>query len=170
MIVPEAPSRSLTISPSTSDADRRWLADLLGVEWGGEAMVTRGVTHRFDAVASLMALSGDQPVGAATYVLITDASSCELLTLNATVQRQGTGTALLAALEDLARRQGCRRVWLVTGNDNLDALRFYQRRGYRVVAVHAGAIDAARRLKPTIPVVGNHGIPLHDEIELEKRL
>jgi hypothetical protein len=58
-------------------------------------------------------------------------------------------------------------VWLVTTNDNLDALRFYQRRGLRLVAVHAGAVDEARRLKPEIARVGEYGIPIRDEIELE---
>jgi hypothetical protein len=69
-----------------------------------------------------------------------------------------------------ARKHGSRNIWMVTSNDNLDALRFYQRRGYRLVTVHAGAIDMARRLKPSIPPIGNHGIPLRDEIELGKRL
>jgi len=65
---------------------------------------------------------------------------------------------------------GCRRVWLITSNDNLDALRFYQRRGLRLVAVHRGAIDEARRVKPSIPATGEYGIPVRDEIELELQL
>jgi hypothetical protein len=28
-------------------------------------------------------------------------------------------------------------------------------------------VDEARRLKPSIPLVGDHGIPVHDELELE---
>jgi hypothetical protein len=59
-------------------------------------------------------------------------------------------------------------VWVVTTNDNVDALRFYQRRGYRLASVDAGAVDRARAaLKPAIPEVGAHGIPLRDELELE---
>ena len=82
----------------------------------------------------------------------------------------GWGTALVDAATAVARAAGCRRVWLITTNDNIDALRFYQRRGFTLVAVHAGAIDAARRVKPAIPRVGGHGIPIRDEIELERRL
>ncbi|WP_215909533.1 hypothetical protein [Streptacidiphilus fuscans] len=59
--------------------------------------------------------------------------------------------------------------WLVTTNDNLDALRFYQRRGLRIVGVAPGAVDAARRFKPSIPVTGEYGIPLRDELTLELR-
>jgi hypothetical protein len=61
-------------------------------------------------------------------------------------------------------------VWLITSNDNLNALRFYQRRGYRLAAVHRDAIVLARQIKPEIPLVGDFGIPLTDEIELEKLL
>ena len=70
----------------------------------------------------------------------------------------------------MVRGEGCRRVWLVTSNDNLDAIRFYQRRGLRLVAVHPGAIERAREIKPTIPLVGSYGIPIRDELEFELAL
>jgi len=82
----------------------------------------------------------------------------------------GAGTALIEAVGQLARQQGCTRLWVITTNDNVDALRFYQRRGFCLVAVHRGAVDRSRaRLKPEIPAVGAYGIPLRDEIELEKQ-
>jgi ribosomal protein S18 acetylase RimI-like enzyme len=77
---------------------------------------------------------------------------------------------LLAAIEAVAREHGCVRLWLVTTNDNLGALRFYQRRGFRLTALRPDALGAARRLKPEIPLVGDFGIPLRDELELEKPL
>lgn len=55
-------------------------------------------------------------------------------------------------------------------HDNLAAIRFYRRRGLRLVAVHRGAVDEARRLKPEIPLLGAHSIPLHDEFEFERAL
>ena len=62
---------------------------------------------------------------------------------------------------EVARRVGCTQVWLTTTNDNLDALRFYQRRGFRLARIRPGAMDAARAsLKPEIPEVGSHGIPM----------
>jgi GNAT superfamily N-acetyltransferase len=94
---------------------------------------------------------------------------CEVLTLHASRPWQGAGRALLAAVEQLARELECRRLWLVTTNDNVDALRLYQRRGFRLAQLHRGAVDASRaRLKPGIPEVGDFGIPIHDEIELER--
>jgi GNAT superfamily N-acetyltransferase len=74
----------------------------------------------------------------------------------------------VGAVKDIARDAGCRRLWVVTTNDNLDALRFYQRRGFRLRLIRPGAVDRSRELlKPEIPTTGTFGIPLRDEIELE---
>ena len=104
--------------------------------------------------------------GVLTWIL--DGSSMEILTLHAGRQWHGTGTALLAAAHRVAEAVGARRQWLITTNDNVDALRFYQRRGFGLSRVHAGAVDRARAtLKTAIPEVGFLGIPLRDELELE---
>ena len=67
-------------------------------------------------------------------------------------------------------RRKARRAWLITTNDNLDAIRFYQRRGFTIATVHAGAIEQSRTIKPSIPLVGSYGIPIRDEIEFEMLL
>jgi GNAT superfamily N-acetyltransferase len=106
-------------------------------------------------------------VGVLTFVL--GEGDCEILTLHATERFAGVGTALVNAVESLARDAGCDRLWVITTNDNLDALRFYQRRGFRLATLHRGAVDESRaRLKPEIPRIGDHGIDLRDELELEK--
>jgi hypothetical protein len=56
---------------------------------------------------------------------------------------------------------------LITTNDNLHAIKFYEKQGFRIIAVHRGAVDRARVLKPSIPLVAENGIELHDELELE---
>ncbi len=104
--------------------------------------------------------------GVATWIAAGD--SVELLTLHAVRQWAGAGTALVAAARTLARAIGARRLWLITTNDNTDALRFYQRRGFRLARVDAGAVDRSRAtLKPAIPEIGLHGILIRDELELE---
>jgi hypothetical protein len=80
------------------------------------------------------------------------------------------GSALLDAAAATARAEGCARLRLITTNDNLDALRFYQRRGFRLVALRPGAVDVARVLKPQIPRTGDFGIAVRDELELEREL
>jgi ribosomal protein S18 acetylase RimI-like enzyme len=107
--------------------------------------------------------------GVLTYDIVGD--RCEILTLHVEAQWSGAGTALVAAVKARAVDAGCRRLWVVTTNDNVDALRFYQRRGFRIAEVRPGAVDESRRtLKPHIPPTGEYGIPLRDEIELDQRL
>ena len=125
--------------------------------------------QRFEADALPALVAGDRE-GLATYRISDDGRDAELVTLDAAVPGRGAGTALVAALGRLLRGRGIPILRLTTTNDNLRALRFYQRRGFRIVAVHPGAMVAARRLKPTIPEFGEHGIPIRDEIELELAL
>lgn len=139
----------------------------LRAEWAGEVIVSRGVAHALSQLSLLVALDGDSIVGVATYLV--GGGACELVTLNAFEPSRGVGSALLQAVAREARDAGCRRLWLTTTNDNLTAQRFYERRGLRRAAVHRGAVDQARRLKPSIPLVGEHGIEIHDELEYELR-
>lgn len=118
---------------------------------------------------AILAVSGSDLLGVATYVV--DGDACELLTLHAATRLHGVGTALLGAVSRVARDAACRRLWLVTTNDNVDALRFYQRRDFRLVALRPGAVDRSREtLKPEIPTSGAYAIPLRDELELELSL
>ncbi len=118
---------------------------------------------------AVLAWSDAELVGVATYIVGGD--SCELLTLHATTRFAGTGSALLTEVQRRAAEAGCSRLWVVTTNDNVDALRFYQRRGFRLARLRPGAVDVSREtVKPEIPAVGAHGIPLRDELELEMRL
>ena len=128
------------------------------------------LVHPLDHPAFVAEAADGQLLGMLTYVPGHDWRQCEILTLHADEQWRGAGTALIEAVGQLARQQGCARLWVITTNDNVDALRFYQRRGFCLVNVHRGAVDRSRaRLKPEIPPVGAYGIPLRDEIELEKQ-
>jgi GNAT superfamily N-acetyltransferase len=155
-------------------ADREWITDTLTASWGGTMVVAHGVVYDASTLPALIAeLDGEtaeepgQPerVGLLTYDIT--AQGLEVVSIDAPVRHAGAGSALLAAAAATARAAGAGRMWLVTTNDNLDALRFYQRRGMRIVGVASGAVDESRRLKPSIPPVGEYGIPLHDELTLE---
>ena len=118
---------------------------------------------------AVLAWSDGDLTGVATYVI--DGDGCELLTLYAATRLTGVGSALLATVQDIACDAGCRRLWVVTTNDNVEALRFYQRRGFRLVLIRPGAVDRSREmLKPEIPRSGAYDIPLRDELELEMTL
>jgi ribosomal protein S18 acetylase RimI-like enzyme len=145
--------------------DRAWIAGQLERAWGSTTVVTRGRAVDASALPALLAVRGDEIVGLATYEL--SGGECELVSLDALRDGQGIGSALLAGVAEEAGRRGCRRLWLITTNDNLNAIRFYQRRGMRLVAVYPSGVDDARRLKPSIPLIGEFGIPIHDELEFE---
>jgi ribosomal protein S18 acetylase RimI-like enzyme len=156
-----------TVRLATGD-DAAQLAAALTRSWGATIVVGHGTVYELTALPALVAERAGDLVGALTYQVEGDAF--EVVSIDAFGRHQGTGTALLEAAVAEARRRGCGRLWLVTTNDNLDALRFYQRRGLRIVGVSPGAVDEARRLKPEIPDVGAYRIPLHDELTLELRL
>lgn len=99
-----------------------------------------------------------------------EGKDCELVTINSFRERIGVGSALIEAVKQAALAEGCKRLWLVTTNDNMRALRFYQKRGFELVAVHRNALAESRKLKPEIPLTGIDDIPLRDEIELEMPL
>jgi len=130
-----------------------------------------------DALAGsgLLASLADSTIGLVTWLLDgtdgTDGAEIRALAVRSDTRGRGVGRALLEAAHDSIRLTGGRRAWLVTTNDNLAALRLYQRAGYRLVALRAGAVDDARRaLKPTIPLIGEGGIPIRDELVLEAAL
>jgi GNAT superfamily N-acetyltransferase len=150
-------------------ADRARVATFLD-EMGSRRVARLGALVSALDHPALIAEEDERLLGVLTYIMETG-ESCEVLTLHASERRRGVGTALVAALEALASRSGCTRLFLITTNDNVDALRFYQRRGFEMAFLHRRAVDSSRaRLKPEIPPLGDHGIPLRDEIELEKIL
>jgi ribosomal protein S18 acetylase RimI-like enzyme len=145
--------------------DRDWIARLLEEHWHSTKVVTRGRMHYADELPGFIAVQEDKPVGLVTYRI--DGGECEIVTMDSWVGGVGIGSALIDAVKDIAVSAKCKRLWLITTNDNTAALRFYQKRGFSLVAVHRNALEQSRRLKPEIPLVGIDDIPLRDEIELE---
>ena len=147
------------------NSDRSWARQLLEAEWGGNIVVSRGRVHDASQLPGFIALDGTRPLGLVTYRI--DADACELITLNSLTHGIGIGSALVSEVKEIARAAGCRRLWLITTNDNTRALRFYQKNSFRLVALHRDALEESRELKPSIPLVGLNGIQLRDELELE---
>lgn len=150
------------------DSDGVWVADVARDRWGTRTVVAHGVRYRPAELPGFVAWQGHDRVGLVTYHV--QGPACEIVTLDSLQPGLGVGTALIAAVRRAAVAAGCRRLWLITTNDNTDALRFYQKRGFRLVAVHRDAVSESRQLKPEIPLVGADGIPIRDEIELEMML
>jgi GNAT superfamily N-acetyltransferase len=145
--------------------DRAFLEELLRLRWSGGALMLRGkIVHPKD-VEGVAAYHEGKLAGVATWRL--EGPVMYLATLNNISDQRGVGLALLDAMMKLGREKGSALLRVIVTNDNLNALGFYQRRGFRIVAVHPGAIDMIRTLMPNIPDMGANRIPIRDEIELE---
>jgi GNAT superfamily N-acetyltransferase len=142
-------------------ADATWITDFLRERWNSTMIVAHG---EIIEAAALPALIVENHSGLATYRRLGRAA--ELVTLDATPAGQGIGTALVEALTVRLQGDGCTQLWLTTTNDRVSALQFYLRRSFRLIRVRLGAADIGRKLKPSIPTVGEHGIPIHDELDL----
>jgi ribosomal protein S18 acetylase RimI-like enzyme len=151
-----------------SDADRDWVERLIVERWGEPIVVGRGGVWHPAELPGFAAFDGDECVGLVTYEV--DGEACEVVTIDALREGVGIGTALLEAVVEVARASGCSRVQLMTTNNNLRALAFYQKRGFRLVALRPGAIDEERKLKPSMPAVDANGLPIRDELHLELSL
>jgi len=146
-------------------ADRGWVERLIRERWGDEIVVGRGKIWKPAELPGFGAFEADRCVGLVTYEL--DGEACEIVTIDALDEGKGIGTALLEAIVSVAREARCLRVQLLTTNNNLRALAFYQKRGFRLVGLVPGAIDEERKRKPSIPEVDSAGLPIRDELHLE---
>ena len=145
--------------------DREKVNCFLREQWGGTMMVLRGELVELDGAPGFIAWEDGEFVGLVTYMI--EAGECEVLSLDSLRERKGNGTALMDKVISLAREAGCRRVKLITTNDNINALRFYQKRGFDMAALYRNAMVKSRSMKPSIPLIGMDGIPLRHELELE---
>ena len=153
---------------SIDKEDKAWIKNLLKEWWAGPRIVTRGKLHLADELPGFITVQDDEPPGLITYDISGD--QCEIVTMNSLKEGQGIGPALIDTVRNTAIKTGCRRLWLITTNDNTAALRFWQKRGFKLVAEYPDSIEQSRRLNPEIPLTGNDGIPIRDEIELERIL
>ena len=136
--------------------------------WGGEEMITRGNIYRPEQLEGFAVEDEDEWIGLLTFVVKDD--ECEVTSLDSLREGQGIGSKLIDQAIEEARTLGCKRLFLITTNDNLNALGFYQKRGFEIAAIYRGAVNESRKIKPSIPLVGYNNIPLRDEIELEMSL
>lgn len=147
-----------------TSADVPRLRAFWGARWGGDFVAAHGTLFHPEQVEGWVLEQAGQWVGLITFVIT--GGECEVVSLDSLAEDKGVGSMLLEAVLDEARARGVRRAIVTTTNDNLRALRFYQKRGFTLRALRAGALERTRELKPSISALGQNGIPLRDELEL----
>jgi ribosomal protein S18 acetylase RimI-like enzyme len=158
----------IEVRPLTDD-DRAWAVEVETESWGAPVAARLGELIDPTRLPAVVAYLDGERAGLASYAV--RGEECEVVTMRSLHEGRGVARALLDAVRDAAEEAGCTRLWLITTNDNLRALELYQRWGMEIVAFHRhGVTEARRRLKPSIPDRGKHGIPIAHELELELRL
>lgn len=158
------PGNAIEVHP-LSTADQAWIEEFYQHRWGSKRVVSRGVLYTVAELPGFTAWVGKKHAGLLTYHI--SGENLEIITLDSLEPNQGVGSTLIAEILKFAKTNNLRRVWLITTNDNIPALHFYQKRGFNIVTIHENAVETSRELKPEIPLVGLDGIPIRDEIELE---
>ena len=147
------------------ESDRKLISDFLTHQWGSHLSVSKGKLHNLVQLPGFICLEYSRIIGLVTYNI--EEKDCEIVTLDSRKTSQGLGTQLINKVMEKARKSGCRRVWLITTNDNTRAIGFYQKRGFEWVGFYKDAMVEARKLKPEIPELGINNIPIKHEIEFE---
>lgn len=147
------------------DADREEVARFIEKHWRSPVVMSHGRAFYPHLEEGIIERRGGEIVGLITYHV--EDGAMEILTLNSTLEGSGIGSSLVITAIETARHNGCRRVWFTTTNDNLKSISFNQRLGFRMVAIHVGVVDEARRIKPQIPQFGERGVRIQDEIVME---
>lgn len=145
--------------------DKDQLEKFLIQEWHSTRIVNLNRVYEVNKLPGFIAFQKEEIIGLITFHI--EEQACEIVSLNSMVENRGLGTRLIELVKQEAQKSGCRRLWLITTNDNMNALKFYQKRQFDLVKIHRNTVAEGRKLKPQIPLIGYHGIPMKDEIELE---
>lgn len=156
----------MVIIKNVEKNDKQLITDYLKREWGSTLIVLReGETFNLQYEKGFIAYDGDTVIGLITYRIT--GHICELLSLNSNIEKHGLGTSLIEKVRECAKLNKCDLLRVITTNDNLRAIGFFQKRGFRLVKLYVNAMDFVRKIKPDVPLKGENDIPLNDELEFE---
>ena len=148
--------------------NRNIVNNFIAQQWFTTKMIIRGKEIDMTAVEGIFALEDEKIIGLITYIIYEDI--LEITSLDSLCENKGIGTDLLINVINIAKKNNCKKIVLITTNDNIEAIRFYQKRGFDMICLYRNALDISRKLKPEIPLIGENNIPLKHEIEFEMLL
>jgi ribosomal protein S18 acetylase RimI-like enzyme len=151
-----------------TNQDIAWIKETFIKRWGSDYVVSLGKIHKPEELDGFIALTENNKTGFITFQVT--GRELEITSIDSFNEHKGIGRDLINAVIDLAKKNNLHRVWLTTTNANLRAMKFYQKAGFVMVKIHRNSVERARQIKPSIPLIGEDGIPLRDEIEFEMTL
>ena len=150
------------------DDERTWVNDFIANYWGSKQILVHNEKYVPGDLEGFIAENNEKKIGLLTYRI--QEKSCEIVTLNSTIEHCGFGRELVKSVIEEAKLQGCEILWVVTTNDNIRAIEFYQKLGFQLIMVYPDAVNYYRKIKHEIPVTAENGIPIRDELEFVLRL
>lgn len=143
--------------------DKEWAAKFIQDHWISDIVVVHKTVYYPVKLKGFLAEYKSEKIGLVTFKIVN--KNCEIVTLNSIRENKGVGTRLVKKIIGLARKEKCKKVWLMTTNDNIKAIYFYQKLGFQLLKVYPNAVEESRKFKPDIPESGENGIPIRDELE-----
>ena len=150
-----------------TENENKAVSEIIG-GWGSDILVSRGKIYRAEDLEGILVYDNEKIIGLGLYHIID--YNCEIVLLETFVQNKVIGTQIIKKIKEIAKTKNCRRIWLITSNDNIDAIKFYQKNGFCIVNIYINAMEESRKIKPEIPYIGNYDIPIRDEIEFEIKI
>jgi len=135
--------------------------------WGSDILVTKGKIYKAEDLDGVLVYENEKIIGLGLYYI--KDNECEIVLLETFIQNKGIGTKIINKIKEIAKTKKCKRILLITSNENINALRFYQKRGFHFSKIYINAMEKSRKIKPEIPKEEN-GIEIRDEIEFEMRI
>ena len=148
-----------------TENNRNEVNQILINEWEATDIIIRGKIIDGTKLDGFLAIKDNKIIGLITYIM--EENECEICSLNSFIENKGIGTNLINTVIQYAKTNKCLRVKLITTNDNIRGLEFYQRRGFLLSNIYKNAIENSRKIKPQIPLFADNGLPISDEIEFE---
>lgn len=133
--------------------------------WGSIKMAIHNEIVDMSNLDGFIAVMNEDIIGLLSYADKSD--FYEIVSLNSEIKNNGIGTYLLNLLIAKARKNTYRYISVFTTNDNINAIRFYQMKGFKFQCLYKDAVKGSRKLKPDIPIIGKNGIFINDEIEFK---
>lgn len=155
----------MSIIKAIDESNRELSAIILKKLWHTDSIIAKKEVHYFKDIPGFLCYEEGAVVGVITYAI--ENGECEIVTINSLKKKKGYGKKLFSAVLKVAKKEKCKRLWLITTNDNTNAMTFYQLIGMNMCGFYPNGMDYSRSLRPQIPLTGNLGIPLKHEIEFE---
>jgi N-acetylglutamate synthase-like GNAT family acetyltransferase len=148
--------------------DKTWIKKFIQKHWGSNQIVVHKTKYYPYKLKGFLAENSKEKLGLITYKI--ENEKCEIITLDSIKENKEIGTKLVKLVFEKAKKKGCKLIWLITTNDNIKAIYFYQKLGFQLKKVNRNAVDKSRKIKPEIPLVNENGIPIRDELEFHLKI